>query len=266
MKYKTIKVINFSLLTYSLDGIYTNENISEFSRSSSDNSVVNKLAEKELKFNFTRLKSNDNNSLRKKEDTNIEEFEGMFNNSNFKFNMNQSNFMNFYKKKEMENLETQIKQVISDIIEINTDSINSILDDILSKSRGDILKKSWGQNNKKLLLFEINRNYKSLVDKIYLFSAKSQRENNSLFPNSARHTYGTSRKYSRSQYNSLSNINTDNLEIPSDGGDESKRKVKEELIEFKKMKDKIIKNFFDLSDTQISGDAVRDWLYENSKY
>ena len=42
--------------------------------------------------------------------------------------------------------------------------------------------------------------------------------------------------------------------------------IKLEIIEFKKIENKIIKNFFDLSETQISGDAIRDWLYENSKY
>ena len=183
--------------------------------------------------------------------------------------MNQENFMNFYKKKEMENLDMQINQIISDIIEINTDSLKSIIKEILSKPRGDILKKSWGKNNKKLLLFEIHRNYTSLVDKIYLFSTKSKREN-SIFPNTTRNTFNYSKKssLSRIDYNSLPIMQTEKSETStnSNGEDDNKKKVKEELIEFKKMENKIIKNFFDLSETQISGDAVRDWLYENSKY
>ena len=65
----------------------------------------------------------------------------------------------------MEKLDKQLKQVISDIIEINTDSLNSVIGEILSKSRGDLLMKSWGKNNKKLLKFEIHRNFTSLFDK-----------------------------------------------------------------------------------------------------
>lgn len=197
---------------------------------------------------------------------NFEEFE-----KNFDFNnAGQTNFVNFYKKKEMEKLDMQIKQIISDIIEINTDSLNSIINEILSDSRRDILRKSWGTNNKKLLLFEIHRNYTSLVDKIYIFNMKSV---DNTHPHTTRNTFAYKKKPSIDFNNSQNriliedqkNINNRN-NMKKKEGDDYRKKIKEEILEFKKITNKIIDNFFDLSGTQISGDSIRDWLYENSKY
>ena len=99
-----------------------------------------------------------------------------------------------------------------------------VIEKILSNSRGEILKKSWGKNNKKLLLFEIISNYKSLVDKIYLFpSIFSKRKNSqvSFERNSVRY----SSKYRSSDYNSMPNLPLENLNKPIDEDDENKNKL-----------------------------------------
>ena len=51
----------------------------------------------------------------------------------------------------------------------------------------------------------------------------------------------------------------------ADNSTNNKKKFQTELEEFIKTKEKLIGNFFELSETQISGDAIRNWLYENSK-
>lgn len=186
----------------------------------------------------------------------------MFNNSNFKFNLNQNNFQNFYKKQEMENLEVNVNRIISDIIEINTDCIYSIIEDILSVSRGEILRKSWGKNNKKLLLYEINNNYKSIVDKIYVFPSKNSSDNiSNLALNSERRSCLSLKS---NKFESEPNILLEKFDFIEE--EEKMRKFKDEFLSFKKMKEKVVKNFFKLSESQITGSAVRDWLYENSKY
>jgi len=243
----------------------------EIQRSFSDESFNfnNQKEEENIKHNFRRISSdpksnfNLNPNKEKEEDFSFEEFEKNleYNDSN----IGEENFLNFYKKKEMEKLDMQIKQIISDIIEINTDCLNSIINEIFSTKRGDFLKTSWRENNKKLLSFEINKNYTSLIDKIYLFMPKSRSEN-SFHPQSksTRNTFSFSKNNNEIEFN---NLNSEmDLDVKEDKEDYNKKKIKEEIIEFKKIENKIIKNFFDLSETQISGDAIRDWLYENSKY
>jgi hypothetical protein len=210
------------------------------------------------------------------------DFDNIFGYENQK-NLNNTNFVNFYKKKEIEKLDIQINQLISDIIEINTDCLNSIIKEILSKKRGDFLKKSWGQNNKKLLLFQIYRNYTSLLDKVCLFMNKSSNKSNSPnqikkennlnhypthlllnkeTPRFSKHkSHGLIFNSKEINLNLISPYSTSNEKTKDDS--DFKIKLKEEIIDFKKIENKIIKNFFDLSETQISGDAVRDWLYEN---
>lgn len=214
--------------------------------------------EKKQRFSFSVINSLEENFSKFEEDLNFKEIELEINSND----MNQSYFLSFYKNKEMEKLNKQITQIISDIIELNTDNIDSVLREVLNKSSRNILKESWGKNNKKLLLNEIHKNYTSLINKIYFFRSNSIPLNENF---QARKTFTSSGRKLK-KYNSNPYVKRDLVERNSNGDDGENKKLKEDLVEFKKMEFKVISNFFELSESQISGDSVRDWLYENSKY
>ena len=160
------------------------------------------------------------------------------------------NFLNFFKKKELENLDSSIKICISDIIDNNTNCLCYSLTRILNGRRLDMLMKSWGKNNKKLLLLEIHRNYTSLVEKFCIFPNNSS----GLKDNS----FVTRREKIETKENELFLTKSEeNL---------NNRKIKMEIDEFIHTKNKLIENFFELSENQLTGDIIRNWLYDNSKY
>lgn len=177
-----------------------------------------------------------------------------FNNSNFNSNANlNENFLNFFKKNELEVSDSSIKNLINDIIENNTNNLLYCLKNILSRKRIEILSKSWGPNNKRLLIYEIYRNYSSLVEKFCIFPAmnkKKTRANSVNIENS--YEFITSPKNSSNPINSKENISKE-------------EKMKNDLYEFLLTKEKLLSNFFDLTENQLSGDSIRNWLYENSK-
>lgn len=195
-----------------------------------------------------------------------------FNSSNFNFNATQNpNFISFIKKKELENLDNQIINLISDVIENNTNCLNYALKNIFSRKRLETLEKSWPKNNKKLLLLEIHRNYTSLVEKICLFPAFNSDTNKryshkNFLKDEAVKSIFTPRNNS-SKIIKVENAN-DQFEFGRLSTEEDvnkKSKFHKELEDFFLIKERLISNFFELTETQLAGDAIRNWLYENSK-
>lgn len=222
--------------------------------------IENEENEKDIKFSFSLLNSIENDFTKFEEELNLKEIEQEIKSND----MNEGYFLSNYKKKEIEKLDKQIKQIISDIIEVNTDNIDIVIREILNKKRTSLLKKSWGNNNKKLLLYEIHRNYSSLIDKIYLFNQNDSLSFNENIP--GRNTISLPNVHRLTKFNSANIVKKEKLEYFNVNGEEKNNKIKNDLFDFKKMEFKIIRNFFELSETQISGDSIRDWLYENSKY
>jgi hypothetical protein len=162
-------------------------------------------------------KTNSNDSLKIKVNKKINSadlgnFNYDFNSSNFNFNVKQNpNFISFIKKKELEDLDNKIITFISDVIENNTNCLSYALKNIFSENCLETLEKSWSKNNKKLLLFEIHRNYTSLVKKICLyptnniddiFKKKSYKHN---------YSYQFNNNIISPRNNSSKNINIDNF-------------------------------------------------------
>jgi len=196
-----------------------------------------------------------------------------FNSSNFNFNATQNpNFISFIKKKELENLDSQILSLISDVIENNTNCLSYALKSIFSRGRIETLQKSWNKNNKKLLLLEIHRNYTSLVEKICLFPSLNsenigkKHSHKNLSSNEKVQTMLTP-KNNPSKKLIIDTLNKQ-IEIERLYTEEEvniKGKFQIELEEFFSIKEKLISNFFELSETELSGDTIRNWLCENSK-
>ncbi len=199
---------------------------------------------------------------------------GEFNMDLEKINMNDINFFNFLKKSQLEMIETQIKNLILDLIDNNTHSLLKSLETVMNKKRLDNLVKSWNLNVKKLLLFDIQRNYTRLVEKNFLYTSIDASQN---FKSKRNLSYETSsclvNKRMGENYNSVQNknfknsLNIDDLdENKALSSEESvKTLMKKELEKFNQMKQKLIFNFFELSDTQLNGDTIRNWLYDNSR-
>jgi len=198
-----------------------------------------------------------------------------FGSSTLNFNETQNpNFISFFKKKELECLDNQIKNLITDIIDNNTECLIYPLKDILSTKRLDTLVESWDKNNKKLLIFDIHRTYISLVEKLCLFPNLNFSENNMISncqnnnnPNDSSYEFINTRNSIKSNLNGIRK-RKDSLFIEKDNDDDnnkSKIKVQRELEDFIITKEKLIGNFFDLTEPQINGDFIRNWLYENSK-
>lgn len=195
-----------------------------------------------------------------------------FNNSNFKFNMKQNpNFISFLKKKELEDLNDKILSLISDVIEINTDCLSYAMKKIFSENSIENLHKSWNKNSKKLLLYEIHRNYTSLVEKICLFPTFNtddtiigQFQQNI---NTYQFIYNNwTRRNNSSKNVFLKNVNHENEKNNIlDEEKINKKTFKKKLGEFFIVKEKLVTNFFELTEAQLSGNYLRNWLYENAK-
>lgn len=179
-----------------------------------------------------------------------------------------NNILSFYKKKEFEYLEHKIINFISDLIEINSTCLVYFLRHILSVDRLKTLTKSWGNNIKKLLLFNIHRNYTTLVENFCLHP-----NYNSLFSFKENDFSNHHLNYLITPKNKSSKnikVDTINKKITLDKSNldydiNNKKTIQRELERFIENKEKLIVNFFKLIETQITGDAIRNWLYENSR-
>ena len=106
------------------------------------------------------------------------------------------------------------------------------------------------------LIFKNNKNNQNNSQKER--NSISNYKSNKIIYNDKKNDFNLLSPIKNSNYNSNSN----NIDNDNDYNNDA-MKLKEEIIEFKKIENKIIKNFIDLSETQISGVSVRDWLYEN---
>ena len=168
---------------------------------------------------------------------------------------NNRNFINFFKKKELENLENAIKQCITDTIENNTNNLTHAMNNILTYDRLELLTKSWEINNKKLILFEILRNYTSLVEKFCLFPYGVGTTKDSIDMKKAKSSDLRHLIKGLDTYNKFQQINDENVKI----------KLRMEIDDFCVTKEKLLESFFELSATQMNGDAIRNWLFENAR-